>query len=211
MGLVLRTHGGIVSKKNAIYEYGFKTGDKNLNNHDKKVSIAKQALSLIRDGDSIILDGGSTTLEIARLLADFHDVTLLTYGLDIAYETSRYENISTIIFGGIVNKRSMAVLGPDAVGMIRDYHSDTLFLAANAMNLEKGLMTPNRMQADIKKELIKITNKVIVVADSSKINKTALFAFCSFDDISTLITDDSADLQFIEEVENRGIEVIRAG
>jgi hypothetical protein len=28
-----------------------------------------------------------------------------------------------------------------------------LFLAANAMNLEKGSMTPNRVQADIKKEL----------------------------------------------------------
>jgi DeoR/GlpR family transcriptional regulator of sugar metabolism len=210
MGLVLRTHGGIVSKKNAIYEYGLKTGDKNLNNHDKKASIAKQAVSIIHNGDTIILDGGSTTLEIAKLLCNFQDLTLLTYGLDIAYETSRCENISTIIFGGIVNNRSMAVLGPDAVSMIRNYHSDTLFLAANAMNLEKGLMTPNRMQADIKKELIKIANKVVVVADSSKINKTALFAFCPLDNVSTLITDECADHRFVEELKNRGVEVIFA-
>ena len=104
----------------------------------------------------------------------------------------------------------MAVLGSDAAAMIRNYHGDKLFLAVNAMTIEKGLMTPNRMQADLKKELLKITNEVIVVADSSKINKTALFTFCSINDISVLITDAEADQEFLEEFKNRNIKVFIA-
>jgi DeoR family fructose operon transcriptional repressor len=210
MGLVLRTHGGILSKKNAIYEYGSRINDTLMNHHDKKEAIAHKALSLIHNDETIILDGGTTTFEIAKLLGTFENLTVLTYGLNIAHETSQYDHISTIIFGGIISKKSMAVLGPDAVAMIKNYHADKLFLAANAMTPEKGLMTPNRMQADIKKELIKISNEVIVVADSSKINKTALFSFCSFDEINAFITDKEADPQFLNWLSNRNIDVMKA-
>jgi DeoR/GlpR family transcriptional regulator of sugar metabolism len=208
MGLVQRTHGGIISKKNAIYEYAARASDRALNNREKKVSIAQEAIQLINEGDTIILDGGTTAFEMAKLLGGFRNLTVLTYGLNCAYELTQHENISTIIFGGIVSNQSMAALGPDAVNMIRHYHADKLFLAANAMTIVKGLMTPNRMQADIKKELIKIANDVIVIADSSKINKTALFAFCSFEDISTLVTDENADEHFRHELEQKGIRVI---
>lgn len=210
MGLILRTHGGIISKKNTIYEYSTKPNGKIQNHYDNKVLIARQAVSLIQNGETIILDGGTTTFEIAKLLGNFQDLTVLTYGLNIAYETCKYDNVSTIIFGGMVSSKSMAVLGPDAAAMIRNYHGDKLFLAVNAMTIEKGLMTPNRMQADLKKELIKITNEVIVVADSSKINKTALFTFCSINDISQLITDAEADQEFLEEFKNRNIKVFIA-
>ncbi len=209
-GLVLRTHGGIISKKNAIYEYAARVRDRAINNREKKLSIAREAIKLIDEGDTIILDGGTTTYEMAKLLGSFRDLTVLTYGLNCAYESSQHENISTIIFGGIISNQSMAALGPDAVNMIRQYHGDKLFLAANAMTIGKGLMTPNRMQADIKRELIKIANEVIVVADSSKINKTALFTFCSFEDITTLVIDENAESHFTHELEQRGISVLIA-
>jgi len=208
MGLVQRTHGGIISKNNAIYEYAARARDRALNNRKQKESIAQEAVQLIHEGDTIILDGGTTAYEMAKLLGGFRNLTVLTYGLNCAYELSQHEHISTIMFGGIISNRSMAALGPDAVNMIRHYHADKLFLAANAMTIGKGLMTPNRMQADIKKELIKIAHDVIVIADSSKISKTALFTFCSFGDISTLVTDKNADEHFTRELEQKGIRVI---
>ncbi|MBN1506574.1 MAG: DeoR/GlpR transcriptional regulator, partial [Sedimentisphaerales bacterium] len=179
MGLVMRTHGGIVSRKNAIYEYASRVENALVQNHGQKEAIARRAVALISQGDSIILDGGTTTYEIAKLLGEYTDLTVLTYGLNIAFELAKYEHISAILFGGILSRQAMAILGPDSIAMIRNYHANKLFLAANAVTLDKGLMTPNRLQADVKKELVKIANEVIVVADSSKINKTALFAFCA--------------------------------
>lgn len=211
MGLVMRSHGGIVSRRNAIYEYGLKADNVVLQHHDKKEAIARHAISLISEGDSIILDGGTTTHEIAKLLGNFTNLTVLTYGLNIALELAEHERISTILFGGIISKQAMALLGPDTVAMIRNYHADKLFLAANAVSLEKGLMTPNRLQADVKKELIKIAREIIVVADSSKIDKTALFAFCSLSDVSAFIIDTNADPDFIRQLEDTGTKVMLAG
>ena len=207
-GLVKRTHGGIVSKQNTIYEYGAKKETSSINNIENKIKIAKMASSLISDGDTIILDGGTTTYELSKCLNSFQELTLLTYGLNIACELSQNDSISTIIFGGIISNPAMAVLGPDAVEMIKHYRADKLFLAANAIDIEKGLMTPNRMQADIKKELIKIANEIIVVSDSSKFYKTALFSFCNFDVISKVVTDSRADSEFINSLKLKGIEVL---
>jgi len=209
-GLVKRTHGGIVSKQNTIYEYSTKKDISPINNMEKKIRIAKKASSLIADGDTIIFDGGTTTYELSKQLGPFQNLTLLTYGLNIACELTQTTDISIIIFGGMISKSSMAILGPDAVEMIKHYRGDKLFLAANAVDIEKGLMTPNRMQADIKKELIKIANEIIVVADSTKLHKTALFSFCNFDVISKFVIDSEADSEFIECLQDKGIDVIIA-
>jgi len=211
MGLVMRSHGGIISTKNTIYEYASKVDSALLQHMDKKQAIARRAMTLIGEGDSIILDGGTTTYQIAKLLGSFSSLTVLTYGLNIAFELAKYEKISTIVFGGILSHQAMAILGPDAIAMIHNYHADKLFLAANAVTLEKGLMTPNRLQADVKRELIKIANELIVVVDSSKVNKTALFAFCSLNDVSTFIIDKEADPQFTRQLEDRGVKVLLAG
>jgi DeoR family fructose operon transcriptional repressor len=209
-GLTKRTHGGIISRKNAIYEYTQAGSDTVTENLEKKQSIAEKAASLIREGESIILDGGTTTFEIAKRLEHFQQLTILTYGLNIACETSRHSHLSTILFGGIIQGDAMSALGPDAVYMIRHYHGDRLFLAANGVSLDNGLMTPNRMQADIKKELLLRTNQTIAVADSSKLGKTALFSFCQLDAIDLFITDDRADPAFITELNDRGINVLLA-
>ena len=99
MGLVLRTHGGVISKKNAIYEYDEKIYDKTPDYYEKKILIAKKAVSLINNSETIILDGGTTTFVIAKYLGEIQNLTVLTYGLNIAYETTGYDNISTILFG----------------------------------------------------------------------------------------------------------------
>jgi len=209
-GLVRRSHGGIVSIQNTIYGYPAQQGESESRNRKAKQKIAKKAVSFIKNGSTIILDGGTTTLELAKLAGQFQPLTVLTYGLNIAYEIARFDNITTILFGGIVSNESYAALGPDTVHMIRQYQADTLFLGANALHFERGLMTPNRMQADIKRELLKIADNIIVLADSTKINKSALFAFCSFQEITTFITDENIDEPYQLKLEELGIDIVIA-
>jgi len=71
-------------------------------------------------------------------------------------------------------------------------------------------MTPNRMEAEIKKELVKIANQVIIVADHSKIGKTALFSFASLDEINVLVTDKGADPVFLKVLQDHDIEILLA-
>jgi DeoR/GlpR family transcriptional regulator of sugar metabolism len=66
------------------------------------------------------------------------------------------------------------------------------------------------MEAEIKKELIKIANQVILVADHSKLGITGFYAFGSLHEIDILITDSGADAGFIQKVEEQGVEVLIA-
>ena len=204
-GLVLRTHGGIMARESVSFDPGMNA--KIIKHQREKENIAKLAATLVQDSEIIIVDSGTTTEKIVKHVADLKDLTVLTDALNIAVESTK-RNINTIILGGIIRNSTLGITGPDAVEMIRHYHADKLFLGISALSISKGLMTPNRMEAEIKKELIKIANEVIVVADSSKINSTALYSFSSMADISVLITDKNADKIFVDNLEEMNIRVL---
>jgi DeoR family fructose operon transcriptional repressor len=65
-GLLTRTHGGAVCIQGTSFEPSFK--EKEIEEREQKISIAKIAASMIKDGDTIILDSGTTTLEIAKYI-----------------------------------------------------------------------------------------------------------------------------------------------
>jgi DeoR family fructose operon transcriptional repressor len=207
-GMVFRTHGGIMSKESVSLDPGMT--EKVVQHQSEKESIAKKAAQLVNNSEIIIIDAGTTTERIVKYLADKSNLTVLTDALNIAVE-STLRNISTIILGGIIRSSTLCIIGPDAVEMIRHYHADKLIMGVSGISAAKGLMTANRMEADIKKELIKIANQTIVVADHSKLHKTALYTFGALEDIDVLVTDKDVGQDFIKELQQYEIEVVLAG
>jgi DeoR/GlpR family transcriptional regulator of sugar metabolism len=204
-GLVLRTHGGIISKESVSFDPGI--SEKIIQFKQEKEKIGFRAANLINDSEIIIIDAGTTTEEIVKHILDKKDLTVVTDALNIALATTR-ANINTIILGGSIRISTLSVVGPDAINMIKNYHADKVLLGVSAISVEKGLMVPNRMEAEMKKGLIEMANQIIVLADHSKINKTALYSFASISAIDVLITDSKANPAFIEELRNMDIEVI---
>ncbi|MHA1395993.1 MAG: DeoR/GlpR family DNA-binding transcription regulator, partial [Promethearchaeota archaeon] len=98
MGMVIRTHGGIMSKRSVSFDPTLK--ERIIKNHKEKILIAKKAVTLINDSETIILDAGTTTEEIAKLLQNYKNLTILTDALNIAVNTVKYSNVKTILFGG---------------------------------------------------------------------------------------------------------------
>ncbi len=206
--LVMRTHGGIVSKSNILFDPALE--ERVIEHKEDKEKIAMQASSMINDSEVIILNAGTTTERIVKYLSNVKNITVLTNALNIAINTIRYNDIKTIIIGGNVRKRNLSIIGPDSINMIKNYHAKKLFIGISAISIERGLMTPNRMEAEINSELLKIAEKVIVVTDSSKIGSMSLYSFGKIDDIDVIITDKNADEGFLAELKNRNKEVIIA-
>lgn len=204
--LVMRTHGGIVSKSNILFDPALE--ERVIEHKEEKELIATQASSMINDSEVIILNAGTTTERIVKYLSNVKNLIILTNALNIAINTIRYSNIETIIIGGNVRKGNLSIIGPDSINMIKNYHAEKLFIGISAISIERGLMTPNRMEAEINSELLKIAKKVIVVADSSKIGRMSLYSFGTIDDIDVIITDKNADKEFLAELKNRNKEVI---
>ena len=204
--LVMRTHGGIVSKSSILFDPALE--ERVIEHKEEKELIAAQASSMINDSEVIILNAGTTTERIIKYLSNVKNLIILTNALNIAINTIRYSNIETIIIGGNVRKGNLSIIGPDSINMIKNYHAEKLFIGISAISIERGLMTPNRMEAEINSELLKIAKKVIVVTDSSKIGRMSLYSFGTIDDIDVIITDKNGDKEFLAELKKRNKEVI---
>ena len=55
--------------------------------------------------------------------------------------------------------------------------------------------------------MIKVSEEVVVVADSSKIGKLGFTLIAPLQKVHKLITGTGADKAFVEELKNRGIEI----
>jgi DeoR family ulaG and ulaABCDEF operon transcriptional repressor len=57
-------------------------------------------------------------------------------------------------------------------------------------------------------KLRKQADKLIVLADSSKLGKRSNFIFCPLSDVDVLITDSNVDPELVRQFEAHGIEVV---
>ena len=73
-GLVMRTHGGLVSKNNILFDTYSK--ERKESHEKEKESIAKKASTFINNAETIILDAGSTTEKILDYLNDKKNLTI---------------------------------------------------------------------------------------------------------------------------------------
>ena len=182
-----RTHGGAIEKSQTGFELD--TNQREIQNLSQKKKIAQLSLELINNGDKIILDTGTTTRELARLLNQKKDLTILTNDFKIAGILEDYETIETIFWGGIIRKKFHCTVGLQGRNISSGLVFDQAFMGFNSLSLEQGATTPDISHAEIKKEMIKISNKVILLGDSSKFGKVSFAQFASLEQIDTIVSD----------------------
>jgi len=203
-GLLRRTHGGAISCRKAVYEPD--NNQKSVQQVREKELIAKAALKHIQPGDAIALDTGTTTYQLARRLSGFDRLTVVTYDLQIAAWLESNTNVTIIMAGGLVRRNFHCTGGQTAIETLSRLHVDKLFIAANAVNTE-SLSTPSMEMASIKSTLFRTADKVILLADSTKLNRKSFVRFADIEQVHTLITDKYADPEFIAKLLEKGVRV----
>lgn len=204
-GLLTRTHGGAVSNQGTSFEPSFK--DKKIEGHHEKVTIAKIASSMIEDGDTIMLDSGTTTLEIAKHI-QANKVTVITNSIDIAAVLSNNENVDLIVTGGNMRFTTRAMVGYITENVLKNFRVDKAFIGANGISIEEGITTPNFIEAQTKKAMMNVANKVIIVADSSKFNKVCFSVISPIRAVSSIITSGDLPQETLKNFEDAGVEII---
>lgn len=186
-GRLKRTHGGAIPINKTLFEPS--TDDKRICNSEEKQAIAQIAAEMIENGDTIAIDAGSTMMELAKKLVKKEDLTIVVNDLNIALFLEQNSNASIIVLGGNLRKRQQCTVGPITLSTLVSLNVDKVFLATNAFSPEKGFMTPDMNQAEVKKAMLKSATERIVLCDSSKIGKISFVEFAKLQDIDKLITD----------------------
>lgn len=87
-------------------------------------------------------------------------------------------------------------------------NADLLFLGIHGAHASAGLTTPNVAEAETDGTLIEMAQKVVVVADHSKLGVVALAKIAPISEIDILITDEGASEELLQEIELAGVQVI---
>ncbi|MFM6976471.1 MAG: DeoR/GlpR family DNA-binding transcription regulator [Sphingobacteriaceae bacterium] len=198
-GFVVREHGGAYLKNIEDQVKSFSLSHQE--NLDKKELIAAKCLEYIASGDTIILDSGSTTTEIAKKLKGFKELTVITNALNIALMLGVEPGIELIVTGGEFKPPTLSLTGQKAADFFKGIHVQKLFLATAGLSLKTGLTYPSISDIVVKKAMIEAAETTFLVADSTKIGKSAFASLGALSLVDYVVTDagitaaDQADLE----------------
>ncbi|MCU1530805.1 MAG: DeoR/GlpR transcriptional regulator [Arthrobacter sp.] len=224
-GSVRRVHGGAVSPDR------FSTTEESIlvrtvQRQPEKTRIAEAALALIPQGraGSILIDAGSTTEALAELLSAHTagtagsgaapgsdaELVVITHALPIAAKLSGEPGIAVHLLGGKVRGLTQAAVGQSTVEAARRIRPDVAFIGTNGIHAAFGLSTPDPEEAAVKAAFVQSARRIVVLADSSKLDAETLVQFASLKDLDTLITDRKPSRALAEALAEAGVEVVVA-
>lgn len=207
-GLVIKEHGGAFLKniKDQVQAFSLT----NQENMDKKEKIANKCLEYIESGDTIILDSGTTTTEIAKKLKGFKNLTVITNALNIALLLGAEPGIEVIVTGGEFKPPTLSLTGQKAADFFKGINVQKLFLATAGISLKAGLTYPSISDLVVKKAMIDAADTTFLVADSTKIGKSAFASLGALSLIDYIITDAAIEEKFKQVFKDHEIELILA-
>jgi len=207
-GLIVREHGGAFLKN--VEDQVRKFALTHQINMDKKALIAENCIQYIESGDTIILDSGSTTTEIAKRLRGMKNLTVITNAMNIALMLGAEPGIEIIVTGGEFKPPTLSLTGQKAADFFNGLNVQKLFLATAGISLKSGLTYPSLSDLVVKKAMIEAADITYLVADSTKIGKSALASLGALSLIDYIITDEDIDTKSKKVFEENEIELIIA-
>lgn len=205
-GLLARTHGGAILKEDPVF--GEDSISSRREKHKKaKEAIARKARNEIKDGDTILLDSGTTALELAQLLSDVRELTVITNDLQIALKLQKFQEIHLILLGGRVRTSFECTVGGMGIRSLQELSVDKVFMTTNALSIQKGATTPNLDNAEIKREMMKIGNRRYLLCDSSKVGTKTVCSFAKISEFDFIVTDDGIEKEAKEAISQQGVIV----
>jgi DeoR/GlpR family transcriptional regulator of sugar metabolism len=207
--LLRKVHGGAVPVPRTAAEPHFVQKQK-LNRAEKR-AIARAALGFVNDGDTVALSAGTTTWQIAEALERGQkSLTFITNSTNIALalQENGWEHI--VLSGGMFRTPSDALVGPFADRTLKTLNADVLFLGVHGIDPDAGLTTPNVAEAETDGCLIEAAQRVVVVADHSKLGFVALAKIVPLSKVDIFVTDVAADAALLHEIELAGVRVVVA-
>lgn len=203
--LLFRTHGG--ATVNNPYTVDRPVNEKEKLQSAEKNKIGLAAAKLLNQNDSIVIASGTTLQYFVKNIHSELNLTVVTSALNIALELVQQPGIEVIQLGGMMRKSSSSVMGAYAEQVLEDFYFNTLFLGVDGIDLDYGLTTTNAMEAHLNRKMIDVSQKTIVLADSTKFGKRGFGKICGLEDVDHIITDKGISQQIVNHLEGLGVTV----
>ncbi len=202
-GKLQRVHGGVV-RPASTEEPPFASRLQARSDAKRRIGIA--ASRLIEPGMLCAVDAGSTTLAFATALASIPGVSIVTNSIDVAMAI-RAENHGSdvILLGGRVGSDVPGTYGELTIAEMRRFTPKVAIFSPVGLNAQQGATDFHLAEAEFARAMIERAERVVVLADHSKLGQTSRIQVCGCAGIDLLVTDRKAGSGALADMRANGL------
>lgn len=192
-GLLELSHGGAGVARNSDTSFL----SKSMRNMEAKKTIARLASDLVQDGDQIFIDSGTTCFSMAAFLRARKRLSVIVNSVRTAQELEA-PGINVLMLGGQYRPQRMDTVGPLALETLEHLRGYRAFLGTDGMNPDFGLTSVDIESAHLLRLAARNARESILLADSSKFDRPALYKIIDFQSVSTIVTEQKPSAQWMD-------------
>lgn len=203
-GSIIKVRGGARSVRHAG-DLGFDV--RMQENISGKLIVAQKALELIQPNSTIFLDASTTNLMLVRKLPDVN-MNIFTTGPNIAIELCRLQNPNITLCCGTLNRKNMALSGPNTQSMLENINIDMAFIGVSGCYADAGFTCGTEADMVVKRTVVHKARTSVVMCDHTKFSRLMPYTFARFEEVQYLITDGEVPDAVAKEVLNAGVKLL---
>ena len=179
-------------------------------NPNKKSRLGAGAAAMIEEGDVVFIDAGTTTPFLAEHIPDDLKFTAVCCSLNVFLILNQKKNCRLILTGGRFHEGTQIFSGRPALDIIRSIRITKAFISTAGISEKLGLTCFYSYETDLKKEVMKYSQHVYLVADSTKFDRVTFAYFADVNQAHSVIIDDGITPDQEAWLTDAGVEVIKA-
>lgn len=207
-GVARQVHGGLMLPHGTMHGAGFAARAQD--DSEAKQAIAAACIGLITPDERVFVDAGTTAYGVARALPLTFAGTLITHSAPVLQIALQLPNATTISIGGELLHDSQAFVGHMAIANLQGLRAETAFVGIAGVD-ENGLYIERNLELSTKRAFMAASDRVVLVAASSKMGHSDLVRLGGFEDIDVLVTDSQPPAAITAALEEADVEVILTG
>lgn len=203
---LIRIHGGAKSIRSAY------TAQENYymryaESAEEKKIIGQKAAALLKPYDSFYLAAGSTCSGIAQELPNI-PLRIFTDGMETAIRLAKLKNLEITILGGELAASGMQTVGPKVLRELEELRLDYAFCGTLSYSIGYGFGCHSVHTFTLGQVLRTRVDKMVIVMDSSKVNKVRAVRNLREKDIDIVISDGKLDEEIVAYLKKNHVKVL---
>ena len=177
----------------------------------EKTAIGKAAAALIPNESSLFINIGTTTEAVSEALLDHVGLMAITNNINVANRLRLYPKFEVVMAGGVVRSTDGGIVGETAVDFIRQFKVDHAVIGTSAIDSDGALLDFDIREVKVAQAIIENARNVILVADSTKFERTAPVRIAHISQVDTFVTDHCVSDDIRKVCEENDVRLIEVG
>lgn len=161
----------------------------------EKEAVAKATAGLLGDAKVVAMDAGTTVAALARRLPA--GVTVVTHSVPVILTCTARSDLDVIALGGAYHAGTRSFTGPMTRAGLGELAVDVAVLSAAAVG-PTGAYSSDSLDADTKRAMAGIAQKVILTIGHQKLEARAPIRVFGLEGVDTVVVDEGASAAQLE-------------